>query len=162
MGNDLIQDTGSDMIADQIALGIRTLPWLDTRTTELICLIANQLVEHHPEVTAVILFGSIARHDERPLTDSEPSDVDLLLLVEERLPEGRALAIHHTIGETAHTFGYTPRDVQPLLVERDFANWDPLFVENIARDGILLWARGPLPAPLAAVAARIQQMSAPS
>jgi predicted nucleotidyltransferase len=162
MGNDLIDDTGSDTTVDQAALGIRTLPWLDTRTAQLVCLITHQLAEHHPEVLAMILFGSIARHDERPLADSEPSDVDLLLLVEERLPEERALAIHHTIGETAHTFGYAPRDVQPLLVERDLANWDPLFVANVARDGILLWARGPLPAPLAAVAAHTPSVSASS
>ena len=162
MGNDLIHDTSSNITADQAVSGIRALPWLDARTARLICLITTRLADLHPEVLAVILFGSVARHDERPLADSEPSDVDLLLLVEQRLPEERALAIHHTLGETAHTFGYAPRDVQPLLVERDLAGWDPLFVENVARDGILLWARGPLPVPLAAVAARTSSRSASS
>ncbi len=41
-----------------------------------------------------------------------------------------------------------------MLAVRDLADWDLTFVESVARDGILLWARGPLPSSLADVASR--------
>ena len=43
-----------------------------------------------------------------------------------------------------------PREVNVLLSDRTMQIWDSLFLENLARDGILLYARGSLPAPLAA------------
>ncbi len=49
---------------------------------------------------------------------------------------------------------YPPREVQTLPVVWDLADWDPTFVASVARDGILLWARGALPPALAGVAAR--------
>lgn len=153
MGNELTEGRAEAQVkcGDD---GLRAVPWLDVQSADLVRAIARALALHHLEVYAVILFGSIARHDERPLSDSEPSDVDILLLIQHPLPEECALAIIHTIGETSHALGYAPRDVPPLLVERDLSGWDPLFVANIARDGILLWARGPLPASLAPVAER--------
>jgi hypothetical protein len=42
------------------------------------------------------------------------------------------------------------REVNVLLSDRTMQTWDSLFLENLARDGILLYARGSLPAPLAA------------
>ncbi|MGH2484691.1 MAG: hypothetical protein ACRDHE_01635 [Ktedonobacterales bacterium] len=62
----------------------------------------------------------------------------------------RELALHHTIGE-ADFRGQSPREVKFVFVNRDLARWDDLFIENVAPDGILLWARGPLPARLASV-----------
>lgn len=44
--------------------------------------------------------------------------------------------------------------VPAILADPSFVGWDPSFVENIARDGILLWARGELPVVLAPVAQR--------
>lgn len=41
-----------------------------------------------------------------------------------------------------------------MPVVHDLADWDEMFVENVARDGLLLWARGPLPDVLAPVAER--------
>jgi hypothetical protein len=43
-----------------------------------------------------------------------------------------------------------PREVNVLLSDRTMQTWYSLFLENLARDGILLYARGSLPAPLAA------------
>ena len=44
----------------------------------------------------------------------------------------------------------TPSEFKVLLSDRMMQTWDSLFLENLARDGILLYARGSLPAPLAA------------
>jgi hypothetical protein len=49
--------------------------------------------------------------------------------------------------------------VQITIADRDLADWDPLFVANVARDGILLWARGPLRASLTPVAERAGQQA---
>ncbi len=38
-----------------------------------------------------------------------------------------------------------------MFASRTMRDWDTTFVANVARDGLLLWARGPLPAPLSAV-----------
>ena len=43
-----------------------------------------------------------------------------------------------------------PREVNVPLSDLTMQIWDSLFLENLARDGILLYARGSLPAPLAA------------
>jgi len=37
-----------------------------------------------------------------------------------------------------------------LLSKRTMQTWDAMFLDNIARDGMLLYARGSLPAQLAA------------
>jgi len=36
------------------------------------------------------------------------------------------------------------------LSDRTMQTWDALFLDNLAREGMLLYARGSLPAPLAA------------
>lgn len=43
-----------------------------------------------------------------------------------------------------------PREVNVPLSDLTMQIWDSLFLEYLARDGILLYARGSLPAPLAA------------
>jgi predicted nucleotidyltransferase len=140
---------------------IPVVPWLDARTAGLVRAITNAVAREHPALLAVILFGSVARHDERPLDDSEPSDVDLLLLFrtmqgQERVPEETALAVYATMGRALDRFLYPPREVQTILTTEGLQGWDPLFIENVAREGILLWSRGPLPQALEAVAQRAQ------
>lgn len=139
MGNDL--DTG---LRDEISL----VPWLDARTGEFVCALIDSLTQMYPEIVAIILFGSLARHDERPLTHHEPSDVDLLALVDphvleryEDLPLEREVAIWMSYGAVEDRYRDAPRDVQMTLALSDLAGWDESFVENVARDGILLWAR---------------------
>ncbi len=129
-------------------------PWLDSVSAALVSSITRALSESHAEVRVVILFGSVARHEERPLDDDEPSDVDLLVLVDpglgrSRLPLDQTLAIYGTVGRMEDQHRDAPREVQVTLAEVDLADWDSTFVENIAREGIVLWARGPLPASLA-------------
>lgn len=162
MGGKLMAKTSGDMTTPYLQIDVPIPSWLDDQTAALVRAITRQLAERHAEILAIVLFGSVARHDERPLDDPAPSDVDLLLLVPERLPEERALAIHHTIGEAGSLYGYTPREVQVLLMERDQANWDPTFIENVAREGLLLWAREPLPQSFAPIAARTPSHATPA
>ncbi len=180
MGTELtdVTDQGADADQDQSAVDvdvaatslrvepsvpdeatIAVVPWLDKDTAAGVRAVAAIVARHHPDLRAVILYGSMARHDERPLDDPEPSDVDLLLLFDlepefDRLPFERRSAIFHSIELALRQHREAPREIQAMPVVRDLADWDELFVENVAREGLLLWARGPLPEPLAAVEAR--------
>lgn len=162
MGDKLAAKISGDMHTSYTQIDVPIPAWLDDQTAALVRAITRQLAERHADILAVILFGSVARHDERPLDDPAPSDVDLLLLVPEHLSEERALAIHHTIGEAGSPYGYTPREVQALLMERDQANWDATFIENVAREGLLLLAREPLPPAFAPIAARTPSHATPA
>jgi predicted nucleotidyltransferase len=141
---------------------IPLIPWLDPETAADVVDIITSLVTQHPEVVGVILFGSVARRESRPVDDPQPSDVDLLLLLDPRalhpsayhLTSEQELALTHTIGEADYRHRTAPREVQVLFMDQDLGRWDSLFIENVARDGILLWARGPLPTPLAPVEER--------
>lgn len=150
-------DTAHETMWD-VTLAAPALASLDGRSAALVRAVTAAVAEY-PEAQALILFGSVARHDERPVADAEPSDVDLLLLVDpgaeaERLPVNREVSLRITIGRLENCYRDAPREVQITIAERDLSDWDPLFVANVARDGILLWSRGPLPAPLAAVSER--------
>ena len=128
------------------------VPWLDEQTSELVAAIIAAVAVKHLAVQAVILFGSVARHEERPLDDPQPSDVDLLLLVtpdpvRQRLPYAQQLALWRTIGDVEYQYRDAPREVEVTLVETTLADWDELFVMNVARDGILLWRRAMMGVP---------------
>jgi predicted nucleotidyltransferase len=120
--------------------------WLDPETAVDVVDITQSVAAEHPEVQAVILFGSVARRDERPLDDPQPSDVDLLLIIDpaivnpgaERLIHQQELALHHTIGEADYRHRTAPREVKAIFMNRDLARWDDMCIENVARDGILL------------------------
>jgi predicted nucleotidyltransferase len=148
---------------------IPSIPWLDPETAAAVVDIVQSLAEQHPEAQAVILFGSVARHDERPLDDPEPSDVDLLLLLDaaaldpgaERLTRERELALTATIGEADYRHR-APREIKFVFVYRDLARWDPLFIENVARDGVLLWARAPLPGPWTSIEEQAGTLMSPA
>jgi predicted nucleotidyltransferase len=135
------------------------VPWLDVRTAGLLRATVATIAETHSQLVAAILFGSVARHDERPLTDCAPSDVDLLLLfnlgpAQVRIPEALSRSVYQAIGRALDAYLYPPREVKTVLAAYDLADWDPAFVENVARDGLLLWLRGPLPDALAPVMTR--------
>src|SRR5260370_20790301 len=86
------------------------ISWLDPASAAGVRDIVRSVAAHHIEVQAVILFGSVARHGERPLSDPEPSDVDLLLVIDpplfdppaDRLSNERRLPLPHTIGLAAY------------------------------------------------------------
>jgi predicted nucleotidyltransferase len=132
----------------------KTFPvWLDRATRALIEDIIGLLSERHPDLLAVILYGSVARHEERPLGAFNPSDVDLLAVFNSDDP---LLAVHqgdilsHTLGLAYTRHLNAPRDVQVMFASRTLQEWDPTFIANVSRDGIVLYTRGPLPAPFAA------------
>lgn len=134
------------------SIAIRPIPWLDPVTSAAVADIAQSLIQAHPEVQAIILFGSVARHDERLLSDPNPSDVDLLLVINagsikpgaERLTHQQELALYATIGEADYRHR-SPREINVLFLDHHLKGWDSLFIENVARDGIVLWTRGSLP-----------------
>ncbi len=134
---------------DELRLAERVravVPWLDHKTSALVASIVAVVAAEHPEVQAAILFGSAARHEERPLDDAHPSDVDMLLLVtpdpaRQRLLYAQQLALWESIGEAQYRHRDAPREVEVTLVESTLTDWDELFVTNVARDGLLLWAR---------------------
>ena len=127
--------------------------WLDGETRALVEDIINLLSERHPDLLAVILYGSVARHEERSLDEPDPSDVDLLAVLDSDDPH---VAIHqgdalfHTLGLAYTRHLDAPREVQVMFASRTLREWDPTFIANVSRDGIVLYARGPLPAPFAA------------
>lgn len=132
----------------------KTIPaWLDRETRVLIEDIIILLSERHPDLRAIILYGSVARHEERSLSEPDPSDVDLLAVLDSDDPhvaiyQGDALS--HTLGLAYTRHLDTPREVQVMFASRTLQEWDPTFIANVRRDGIVLYKRGPLPAPLAA------------
>jgi len=130
-------------------------PWLDAKTSVLLADLIGTLTQARPDTLAVILYGSIARHDERPLDDSQPSDVDLLVVFDtddEQIAPHEGAELFRILGEAYDRHVDAPRDVKVMFASRTLDEWDPTFVAAVACDGILLWARGPLPASLAAVA----------
>lgn len=136
---------------------IPVVPWLDAETMALLRATIAAVAFAHPRLRAAILFGSVARREERPLSDLHPSDVDLLLLFE-RLPDqeidftyAQRLAIFDSMGPALDRFSHAPREVQVMLATDDLRDWDETFITNVAREGLLLWARGELAGPLSGV-----------
>ncbi len=128
--------------------------WLDNETRALVEDIIRTLTKRHTDVLGIVLYGSVARHEERSLDEPDPSDVDLLVVLDSDDPlvdvhQGDALA--HTVGLAYMRHLDAPREVQVLFTSRALRQqWDPTFIENVARDGIVLYSRGPLPEPFAA------------
>jgi predicted nucleotidyltransferase len=132
----------------------KTLPsWLDSETRTLIKEVIEVLSERHPDLVAVILYGSVARHEERSLDVSNPSDVDLLVILDSDDPHvalRQGDALFHTLGLAYNHHLDAPREVQVQFASRTLQEWDPTFIANVKRDGIVLFKRGPLPVPFAA------------
>jgi predicted nucleotidyltransferase len=128
-------------------------PWLDKATQTLVKDIVSVLSERHPDLLAVILYGSVARHEEQSLDTPDPSDVDLLAVLDSDDPHAalhQGDALSHTLGLAYSRHLDSPREVQVLFASRTLHEWDPTFVANVARDGVVLFARGTLPSPFAA------------
>jgi len=148
--------TGAELTQEA---AIPLVPWLDDETAGYLRRILALLAQRKPETYAAILFGSVSRHHERRLDDPHPSDVDVLVLFhpqpeqEDVTPEQRS-AISWAMIDALQAYPNPPREVQITGALMHFVRWDPSFVENIAREGILLWARGPLPPALAAMEQR--------
>ncbi|MDQ6661953.1 MAG: nucleotidyltransferase domain-containing protein [Chloroflexota bacterium] len=132
----------------------RDIPvWLDESTRVLVEDIIRLLAEQHSDLLAVILYGSVARHEERPSDAFNTSDVDLLAVFDSDDPlldVHRGDILSHTLGLAYTRHLDAPREVQVMFASRTLQEWDPTFITNVKRDGIVLYARGGLPAPLAA------------
>lgn len=139
---------------------IPVVPWLDEETADLLRDTVATIARQQPRLRAAILYGSVARHEERPLDDDQPSDVDLLLVFDrvsdqvEDFTSEQGMDIFGSVNDALIRHLEAPREVKVMLAAEDFAEWDDLFVENVAREGIVLRARGPLPERIAACAGR--------
>ncbi len=163
MGNDLENITQPDGIvtADgSVSTAELLLVFgLDQETAAYIHYVTQQIAQTVPHALVAILFGSVARHNARPLTDPCPSDVDVLVVCS---PEGEQEAVtseQHAALSRAVVSGYeaypdAPRDVEILGALSHFKGWDEMFVANVAREGVVLWARGPLPEVLSPLSKR--------
>ncbi len=58
--------------------------------------------------------------------------------------------IHYTLGLAYNRHLDAPREVKVMFTSRTLQEWDPTFIANVIRDGIVLYTRGSLPAPFAA------------
>lgn len=128
-------------------------PWLDSETGALVQEIIDVLAERHPDLLAVILYGSVARREERPLDEPGTSDVDLLAVFDTDNPRillARGFELSRTIGLAEVRHLDAPREVSVLFSSRTSQEWDPTFIANVRRDGIILYQRGELPVPFAA------------
>ena len=133
--------------------------WLDDATYALVVETVNMLVKRHKDILlAIILFGSIARHEERSLNDPNPSDVDLLAIFDttDSLVEPYRESIYYTIGDACYLHLDAPREVNVMLVDRTLEKWDTMFLENVARDGIILYVRDFLPEVLTTKASLVE------
>lgn len=134
-------------------LDVQSIPaWLDKETSTLVRETTELLAQRHPEVLAIILYGSVARHEERSVDEPDPSDVDLLVILNGNRETVRSqmLALVHTAGLAEDRHLDAPREVKMLLSSRTSQEWDPDFIANVKRDGRILYQRGELPAPFAA------------
>ncbi len=161
MGHDVnAAPTNPTILPDVLseALNIRSINWLDTETAQYVRHVLTLLITQREDLRAAILFGSVARQQARPLADVHPSDVDVVLIFDTE--HGRTTISGSQYSAVSATkvavIDQYPnaRDLQFALTLPTFAGWDTSFVENIARDGVLLWAREPLPPQLQAVQAR--------
>jgi len=60
-------------------------------------------------------------------------------------------ALSHTLGLANNRHLDATREVHVLCTSRSLLQeWDPTFMANVSRDGIILYTRGSLPAPFAA------------
>ncbi|MEO7020352.1 MAG: nucleotidyltransferase domain-containing protein [Ktedonobacteraceae bacterium] len=127
-------------------------PWLDSETSDLVRDKIEMLVSRHPDILIIILYGSVARHEERSLDEPDPSDVDLLAVFDGDRSSIRSqeLALTHSMGLAEDQHLQAPREVNVMLSSRTCQEWNPPFIENVKYDGIILYQRGELPTAFAA------------
>ncbi len=86
------------------------------------------LTQAYKDVLAVVLYGSFARHEERPLDDAHPSDVDVLAVFDDdpQLTAHRGMEITRTLNQAYARHVDAPRDVQVTFASRTLASGIPL------------------------------------
>lgn len=138
----------------KVIQGANSLPsWLDDETCALITDMIKVLAEQRSDLVAVILYGSVARHEERPPNDTDPSDVDLLVILDcddSHMVLHQYVALFRILGLAHERHLDAPREVDVMFSTRTLQEWDSTFIANVRHDGIVLFARGLLPVPFAA------------
>ncbi|MBI2669304.1 nucleotidyltransferase domain-containing protein [Candidatus Woesearchaeota archaeon] len=79
-------------------------------------------------VVAIILFGSVARGE----ADSR-SDLDILLVLEKK---GAKKELNQILMKIGRKYNLT---IQSILTDRQFSGLDPNFIENVMKEGIVLY-----------------------
>jgi hypothetical protein len=108
------------------------------------------VTSRNPRLRAATDYGSAARREDRPLSDQHPSGVDLLLLFERPSDQevdvtyAPRLAIFDSMGPALDRCLHVPRESQVMLATDDLRDRDETLIKNVAREGLLLWARGQL------------------
>jgi predicted nucleotidyltransferase len=126
--------------------------WLDRETSLLVDEMIDLLVKRHPDILAIIFYGSIARHEERVLYEPEPSEVDILVVVntdDKRGIRAQEESLFETLGFAKIHHLQARHEVNVMFSSRTSQEWDPAFIENVKRDGIILYQCVPLPAAFA-------------
>ncbi len=124
-GRTLRRSVGSGMVRARrpsprtVEIGVGERVYLRRHWSDLARL--RKALRTEPGVRAAVLFGSLARGDELP-----ESDVDLLVELREAAPAARVDLRHRLEAATG-------RSVQ--LVETRSAEWSPLLLAEILRDG---------------------------
>jgi len=181
-----VRPGGFDELAGHTAAAVHALEpqlprvaWLDHATANALRRLVALLAVGVPGVRAILLFGSVARHEARPLTDPAPSDVDLLVVFDPPLPSSptqrrtpngaehpehpeslttpQQTMLSQAVVQALLAFPAAARDLHVTGAIPPFTRWDPSFLEHIAQDGLLLWAATAppdLPAPLDALGQR--------
>ncbi len=118
--------------------------WLEPETSAYVKNIIDALASRHADlIQSIILYGSIARHDERPIDDPHPNYVDLLVVWKSNERDDTAESlVNATLSEAFHRHLDAPREVNILYGTPSMRTWDPMFPENVIRDGIPLY--GPM------------------
>ena len=153
MRADAHRKAAEDIEGTTVPLDLQAIPpWLDEETSALVREKTELLAQRHKEVLAIILYGSVARHEERPLDEPDTSDVDLLVVLNGNhdVVLSQLLALVHTAGLAEDRHLDAPREVKLMFSSRTSQEWDPEFIANVKRDGRILYRRGKLPAPFAA------------
>ena len=132
---------------------IPVVPWLDPETAGAVQALVVQLTALQPDITAIVLFGSVARQMERSLDDPDPSDVDVLVLYNvpavssmadtqsDRETDDRAIeaAISKTAWDTLAEHP-SPRQCDVHILPNTLDQTSSLFRASVAEDGITLWS----------------------
>jgi predicted nucleotidyltransferase len=123
---------------------------LDSATHAYVEDIVTTLADQYQDILlAIILYGSVARHEERPTDDPYPSDVDLLAIFDNDddplVSSDLHTALARSLGEVLGRHLDAPREVNEMFASRTLREWNITFIANVAHDGIELYARGLLP-----------------
>jgi predicted nucleotidyltransferase len=107
---------------------LHTIPrWLDSETSALVRDKIEMLISRHSDILAIILYGSVVRHEERSIDEPDPSDVNLLAVFDGDRSSIRPqeLALSHTMGLAENRHLQAPREVNVMFSSRTTQEWDP-------------------------------------